>query len=80
MDTVGMYEFKTHAAQFVERASKGQRITITKRGVPVAMIIPPEKNRKKSPSKAVDEFLAYRDKRNLTLGMPIRKAIEEGRR
>lgn len=80
MYSVGIYELKTHVAELVERASKGQRITITRRGFPVAMMVPIESTRKKSPSEAVDKFLAYRDKHNLTLGMPIREAIEEGRR
>lgn len=79
MYSVGMYELKTHAAELVDRASKGQRITITKRGVPVAMIVPPEKEKRRSSADAVDALLEFRKKNKLTLGIPFKKAIEEGR-
>lgn len=79
MHNVGMYELKTHAAELVERASKGQRITITRRGIPVAMIVPLEKTKKKSSAEAVDALLEFRTKNKLTLGIPFKKAIEEGR-
>lgn len=80
MHSIGVYEAKTHLAELVDRASKGQRITITRRGVPVAMICPPEKAPQESASEAIDKFLAYRKKNKLRLGMSIREAIEEGRR
>jgi hypothetical protein len=35
MQTVGAYEAKTHLTQLLERVAKGERITITKHGVPV---------------------------------------------
>jgi prevent-host-death family protein len=35
MATVGAYEAKTHLAQLLERVGQGERITITKHGVPV---------------------------------------------
>ncbi len=46
METVGAYEAKTHLPQLLERVTKGERITITKHGVPVAVLQPcdPEKN------------------------------------
>ena len=46
METVGAYEAKTHLPKLLERVSKGERITITKHGVPVAVLQPfdPAKN------------------------------------
>ncbi|MBV9521580.1 MAG: type II toxin-antitoxin system Phd/YefM family antitoxin [Alphaproteobacteria bacterium] len=37
---IGAYEAKTHFSQLLERAEKGERITITKHGRPVAMLVP----------------------------------------
>lgn len=37
---IGAYEAKTHFASLIERASRGERITITRRGKPVAELCP----------------------------------------
>jgi len=36
--TIGAYEAKAHLPQLLERVAKGERITITKHGVPVATL------------------------------------------
>jgi len=41
MDKVGAYEAKTHLPELLERVIKGERITITRHGVPVAVLQPP---------------------------------------
>src|ERR1700719_1163578 len=41
MATVGSFEAKTHLSALLDRVAKGERITITKHGVPVAVLIPP---------------------------------------
>ena len=40
METVGAYEAKTHLPKLLERVRKGDRITITKHGVPIAVLQP----------------------------------------
>ena len=40
MDSVGAYEAKTHLLRLLERVARGERIVITKRGVPVATLQP----------------------------------------
>ena len=40
MDTVGAYEAKTHLSKLLERVAKGEHITITKHGIPVAVLQP----------------------------------------
>ena len=42
METVGAYEAKTHLPKLLERVLKGERITITKHGVPVAVLQSPD--------------------------------------
>lgn len=40
MLTVGSFEAKTHLAQLLERVERGEEITITRRGRPVARLVP----------------------------------------
>lgn len=79
---VGSFEAKTHLSELLDRASRGEKIVITKRGKPVAMLGPPPVEEKKDIKKIVKEMLAYRDKHGPTLGpdLTVRQMIEEGRR
>ncbi|MGZ3796904.1 MAG: type II toxin-antitoxin system Phd/YefM family antitoxin [Pseudobdellovibrionaceae bacterium] len=43
-NSVGSFEAKTHFAQLVERASHGEVIFITRRGKPVAKLVPADTN------------------------------------
>ena len=78
METVGAYEAKTHLSKLLERVIKGEQITITKHGVPVAVLQPPESLRKAEPKKVIAELRNFRAKHHLN-GLSIRKMIEEGR-
>jgi prevent-host-death family protein len=40
MSTVGIKDLKVHLGRYVSRAAKGETITVTKRGTPVAMLVP----------------------------------------
>jgi prevent-host-death family protein len=40
METIGTFEAKTHLSALLERVSKGERIAITRHGVPAAMLVP----------------------------------------
>ncbi len=79
METVGAYEAKTHLYKLLERVTKGERITITKYGVPVAVLQPfdPEKN--VDTKSVIMELRRFREKNNVP-GLSIREMIEEGRR
>ena len=79
METVGAYEAKTHLPKLLERVSKGERITITKHGVPVAILQPPEYLRKAEPKQVIAELRKFRDKYRLN-GLSTRDMIKEGRR
>jgi prevent-host-death family protein len=80
MQTVGAYEAKTHLPELLDRVAKGETITITKHGKPVAQLIPAQGD-KPDVRQVVDEMLEFRDKANVTLGgVTIRELIEEGRR
>ena len=40
MDTIGAFAAKTHFANLLERVAKGETITITRHGTPVARLVP----------------------------------------
>ena len=79
METVGAYEAKTHLPKLLERVMKGERITITKHGVPVAVLQPPSSSRQAEPIKTIAELKKLRKKHSLK-GLSIKDLIEEGRR
>ncbi len=79
MKTVGSYEAKTHLPQLLDKVAKGETITITKHGVPVAMLVPPAEGQRADPSAIIDTLREFR--RGIKLRkLPIREMIEEGRR
>lgn len=80
MHTVGSYEAKTHLASLLDRVAKGEQITITRHGVPVAMLVPaPSDAAQRDPHAVVEELLEFRERHTLE-GLSIREMIEEGRR
>jgi len=79
MNTVGSYEAKTHLPALLDRVVQGEQITITRHGVPVAMLVPVEKFHKFDAKNAYQELVELR-KGNRLDGISIRELIEEGRR
>lgn len=79
MEEVGAYEAKTHLSELLERVKKGEQFTITKHGVPVAVLRPVEEYKKNNPRDAIREIKKFR-KRQTTDDISLREMIEEGRR
>jgi prevent-host-death family protein len=81
MKSVGSFEAKTHLAQLLERVVKGEEITITKHGKPVARLVPALQPKPKPDVKQViEEMRAFRKRNTLGQRITIRELIEEGRR
>jgi len=78
MEKIGAYEAKTHLAQLLQRVSKGEKITITKHGVPVATLQAPDANLKCPTAEVIAELRKFRQKHRLGK-LSIRNMIEEGR-
>jgi prevent-host-death family protein len=79
METIGAYEAKTHLPQLLRRVSKGEKITITKHGVPVAILQAPEACRKSPTKEVINQMRQFR--RNHFRGaLSIREMIDQGRR
>jgi prevent-host-death family protein len=82
MTTVGTFHAKTHLAQLLERVERGERVTITRRGKPIAMLVPAETPEPVDVGEVVRRMLAVRDASGPRLGpgLSIRELREEGRR
>jgi prevent-host-death family protein len=82
MTTLGFYEARTHLSELLDRAAKGKKVLITRRGKPAALIGPPPKHGQRNVRQVVQEMLAFRDREGPTLGgqVTIRELIDEGRR
>jgi len=78
MKTIGAFEAKTHLSELLDLAAVGERITIARRGKPVAMLVPAVEEPALTPAEAA----SLRElRRGVTLdGISLRGLIEEGRR
>jgi prevent-host-death family protein len=80
MELIGSFEAKTHLSSLLDRVAKGEKITITRHGVPAAMLVPMrEAETRLAHSEIVEGMRALR--RRVKPGkMSVRKMVEEGRR
>jgi prevent-host-death family protein len=80
--SVGSFEAKTYLPALLERVAKGERITITRHGKPVAQLVPVESEAKPDVRAVLEAMRALRDQNGPVLGddLTIRDLIEEGRR
>lgn len=79
MDVIGAYDAKTRLPELLKRVEKGERITITRHGVPVAVLQPPEGTPIAEPAKTIAALRQFRSRHALD-GLEVRKLIDEGRR
>ncbi len=74
---VGAYEAKTHLPALLERVARGEQITITKHGRPVARLVPVDRNGPDRRREAVARLKEFR--KGQTLDVPVKQLIEQGR-
>jgi prevent-host-death family protein len=80
METVGTFEAKTHLSELLDRVGKGETITITRHGIPAAMLVPVGEAGKKLTHKEIVEGMRALRKRIKPDRMSVRKMVEERRR
>lgn len=79
MTTVGAFEAKTHLSALLDRVENGERVTITRHGTPVAMLVPVNRTTSQAYAEAADRLRALR--RGVSLGdLSLRSLVVEGRR
>jgi len=79
-DAVGAYEAKTHLAALLDRVERGERVTITRHGRPVAVLVPPPGASGRTAAESVSALLELRRGRKLGEGLTVRDLIDAGRR
>jgi len=78
MTTVGAFNAKTHLNELLRRVSEGETIRITRRGVPIADLVPVGRENKTNLRDLAGEIRQAR--RGARLGkITIRELIDEGR-
>jgi prevent-host-death family protein len=78
-DSVGSFEAKTHLPALLDRVANGESIQITRRGVPVARLVPVSASSAADRRKLAGEIRELRKGIKLG-GISIRRLIAEGRR
>jgi len=77
-NTVSSFDAKTHLSQLLQEVVKGQSITITRRGKPVARLVPVHEEDEMSIVDIVNELASVR-KRVKGL-IDVKELIREGRK
>lgn len=79
METVGSFEAKTHWSSLLEKVALGQEVVITKRGKPIARLIPELSGEGADIAQTVEKLKTLR--KSLTLGdLDWKNLRDEGRR
>ena len=79
MIKVGAFEAKTHLSSLLEKVSRGEEVLITKRGKPIARLVPAEQADKSRINAAISELLTLRKEVRLH-GADWKALRDEGRR
>ncbi|HSZ00987.1 MAG TPA: type II toxin-antitoxin system prevent-host-death family antitoxin [Terriglobales bacterium] len=80
MDSVGAFEAKTHLSDLLDRVRRGEKITITRHGVPAAMLVPVEETESKLTHREIVEGMRELRKRIKRDSINVREMVSEGRR
>lgn len=79
MKKVGAYEAKTHLSRLLDRVAKGEKVSISRKGVPIAMLVPASPVGKPSPVETIRKIRETR--RGVELkGDSLKEMIRAGRR
>lgn len=79
MKEVGSYLAKTHLPQLLEEVARGEIITITRHGVPIAQLVPVSPARRSEPRAVVARARELAAGSRLE-GLALKDLIDEGRR
>lgn len=79
MRHVGIFEAKTHLSQLLDDVERGEEIVVTRRGKPIAHIVPAPDDRQQKAKAAAARIRELRKGLSLD-GATLKELIEEGRR
>jgi prevent-host-death family protein len=79
VETVSAYDAKTHLPRLLRRVQRGERFTITRHGVPIAVLQPLDETARSDPAETIAELRDFRRGKRLD-GLSLRELVEDGRR
>ena len=79
MIEVGVSEAKTRLSALLGEVARGEEVSITRRGTPVARLVPAERSERARTGNAIAELRALRKKLRLS-GLDWKALRDEGRR
>jgi prevent-host-death family protein len=79
MADVSIAEAKAHFSELVERAESGETVRITRRGKPVARLVPPEQKKKRIDVEALRKLTESSPWQPVSAGEFVRKMRDEDR-
>ena len=79
MKSIEAFEAKTHLSELLERVSRGEIITITRHGVPAALLVPVTEAAPKLTHQEIVEGMRALRKRVKPGKMSVREMVTEGR-
>jgi prevent-host-death family protein len=77
MKQIGVYEAKAQLARLLQEVERGETVTITRHGRPVARLVPVHRS-SRSVAEAIEAIENFRERLALD-GLTIRELIDEGR-
>lgn len=81
MSSVGAFDAKTNLSKLLERVVRGETITITRHGIPIAKLVPAGFSATTDSASTVEDLIGYSKAQGRSLeGVAPRDLIEEGRR
>lgn len=80
MQMIGTFEAKTHLSTLLDRVAHGEKITITRHGVPAALLVPVGRTEQKLSHQEIVDGMRTLRQRVKPGQMSVRDMVNEGRR
>ena len=80
MESIGAYEAKTHLPRLLDRVARGESLTITRHGHPVARLVPVENEARDRARQAARRILERRSRLDRISVSELIDTIHEGHR
>ena len=80
MQSIGAYEAKTHLPRLLDRVARGESLTITRHGQPVARLVPVENEARDRARQAARRILERRTRLRRTSISELIESVHEGHR
>ena len=78
MKTVGSHEARKHLPRLLDQVERGESVTITRRGRPVARLVPADAENRRNARESVERLLKRRQKLKGAPTDELIRSIHEG--